>query len=40
MLGSVVVFSVLLYPAKPDTSIVTWAQKKAKKELREEGIDI
>ena len=40
MIGSIGVFTLVLYPSKPDTSSKTWARKKAKEELRNEGISV
>ena len=40
MLGSLAAFVLIGYPSKPDTNITTWARKKAKMELREEGLEV
>lgn len=39
MLASIAAFTVIGYPSKPDTNMSTWAKKKAKQELREEGLE-
>ena len=39
MLASMGLFTVFGYPSQPDTNLSTWAKKKAKEELREEGLE-
>jgi hypothetical protein len=39
MLAGMAAFTVIGYPAKPDTDVSTWAKKKAKQELKDEGLE-
>ena len=38
MLGASILILGLGLPSRPDTSIVSWANKKAREELKEEGL--
>jgi len=39
MLASMAAFTLIGYPSKPDTNLSTWAKKRAKQELRDEGLE-